>query len=551
VQRFENLELIIVTCFSVSCINSRDDTDDTTAVRTTEDDAYARSVDARIVRLGFADSNVRSNVGRESLDPDSERQLRAELCAKLKNTIPDDALLFAPLAIGDHPDHVHCREAARAEFPSAVFYEDLPYAGMIGGPRAVDDYVAEAGFDLRCRLLMLSEREKSRKHSRFDHYRSQIHPSWRTEVDNYGAALGHDDLHGERFWATYDLSGTLPATASEPRASADAPLIFIHYGDSYYLKHSLAAAVAFNPDKEIILLGDAANAHHAIDGVEHIAFDDFSHGALIERFNEVFQYIAGDEQQREAWTRFVFQRWFLIHRFLVERKNERFWTFDSDTLIVTRLSQYESQLEDYDCTEQCSGICMNGFIASVDVVRNYLEKMIELFTRPSFLRRQRAKLKDRPTYAFTEMAAYVQYREESAVRSAWLGRIVDGETFLDCLCTVNEHRVYLNDDEYELSGETIWGNEVKKVYLGSDGTVYCRHLKSDRLIRLNTINMSWLPGWLFADLLNHAKRQLRYSHWGWRTFDAIVDWCTKPAPLRFDAQPHLPEIRPLRLRKVD
>ena len=66
------------------------------------------------------------------------------------------------------------------------------------------------------------------------------------------------------------------------------------------------------------------------------------------------------EHGRHEWTRFVFRRWFLMHNYLRANGVRRFWNFDSDTLILTRLSAQEHKFATVGATEQCSGICMNG-----------------------------------------------------------------------------------------------------------------------------------------------------------------------------------------------
>jgi hypothetical protein len=297
-----------------------------------------------------------------------------------------------------------------------------------------------------------------------------------------------------------------------------APIIFIHYSDSYYLRYCLESAVIFNPRKQVILLGDASNAHYQKLGVTHYDLSEFSYGPEIARFEDVYQFIAGEEHQRQEWTKFVFRRWFIIYNFITRNQIERFWTFDSDNLVLTDLSQHEEKFRGYDCTEQCSGICMNGFVTNTRVVKGYIEKINELFERTSFLQREKEGLASYPKYAFTEMKAYAMYREECGIKRTRLNAIINSETFLDSICTVEEHRVYFNEDEYEVYNEKLWGNELKKIYLRSDGNIFLLHRRTKQLVKLNTINMSWTPDWLFRILLKHAKRRLGLNihRWLWR-----------------------------------
>lgn len=295
----------------------------------------------------------------------------------------------------------------------------------------------------------------------------------------------------------------------------EAPIIFIHYNDSYYLKHTLRSAVLFNPDKEVILLGDENNRYHQKLGLTFYHLNEFANGPEIELFDKIYRFIAGEQHSRHEWTRFVFRRWFIIYNFLLAKGIQRFWTFDSDNLVLTRLSGHEEKFKEYDCTEQCSGICMNGFVNGLNVVKGYVDKMNELFQRPRFIQQQQASLKNFPRYAFTEMRAYVAYRDECPIKHIRLNTIINSETFLDSICTTEEHRLYFNEDEYEVYSEKLWKLHLKKIYLRSDGHIFLWHLPSGQLVKMNTINMSWTPGWLIGKLLKHARRRLRPNMVKW------------------------------------
>ena len=82
----------------------------------------------------------------------------------------------------------------------------------------------------------------------------------------------------------------------------EAPIIFIHYGDSAYLKYTLRLAVKFNPDKEVILLGDNKNKKYEKIGVRHFYFNDYGAGEEINMFNKVFRFIAGAKHGKKEWV---------------------------------------------------------------------------------------------------------------------------------------------------------------------------------------------------------------------------------------------------------
>ncbi|MFT7233076.1 MAG: hypothetical protein ACI8TA_002299 [Cyclobacteriaceae bacterium] len=111
--------------------------------------------------------------------------------------------------------------------------------------------------------------------------------------------------------------------------------------------------------KKIIFLGDDENSYLEEFGVEHICFESYKSSDLIDEFNSVFKVIAGKEHQyaknrgTDYWIKFVFLRWFLIYEFIKDQNIKRFWTFDTDNMLVGDLSKVEPELAKYDCTAQC------------------------------------------------------------------------------------------------------------------------------------------------------------------------------------------------------
>src|SRR5579883_1210844 len=108
-----------------------------------------------------------------------------------------------------------------------------------------------------------------------------------------------------------------------------APLVFIHYGNSSYLRYTLGAAKMFNPDIRLVLLGDERNRHYTKLGIEHFNFSQFGSGSEIEIFDKVYKFVGGKKHPNSPWVKFVFRRWFNLYYFLLEQKIEKFWTFDT------------------------------------------------------------------------------------------------------------------------------------------------------------------------------------------------------------------------------
>ncbi len=261
----------------------------------------------------------------------------------------------------------------------------------------------------------------------------------------------------------------------------NSPIIFIHFNDSGYLEYTLKSALKFNPNKRVILLGDKSNEYYKKLGIEHYHFADFGESEEIKTFDKVYKFIAGSSQRKKPWTNFVFKRWFYLYNFVKQNKIQSFWTFDSDTLIFTDLSKYEKQLSDFDCTSQCNGNCMNGYIGNLNVVKGYLDKINELFQRPEYLEKQRKEVEQHPDWAFTEMRAFATFIQENHPKVARLERIVNNEIFDECVCQKDG-----------METEDKFGKTIKKLYF-KDGKIYTKQKSSNELVKVSTLNMSWVP----------------------------------------------------------
>jgi LmbE family N-acetylglucosaminyl deacetylase len=212
--RLPEADVLLITCFSSSCTSDRNDAPVTTRERKLEDDAYSKFIGANLVRLGLPDSGLRSNRGRETLSEGHEMQLRSELKDQLGTVIKDPAnmILFFPLAIGEHPDHIHCRDIALGYFSAQklVFYEDLPYGQFAGGPAIVNSIVRQCYPHLRDLPVPLSPEQMKRKMEGLDLYKSQLHPKWRSDIALYASASSAlPGRYGERYWISEQMKTTL------------------------------------------------------------------------------------------------------------------------------------------------------------------------------------------------------------------------------------------------------------------------------------------------------------------------------------------------------
>jgi len=278
----------------------------------------------------------------------------------------------------------------------------------------------------------------------------------------------------------------------------EAPLVFIHYGPSTYLRRALQCARASNPEKRIILLGDDSNCQAARGCAEYVPFADHTAGSAIREFDEVFKIIQGERHRFnkhggvETWLRFVFRRWFVIEDFIRREAVTSFWTFDSDTLILAPLEPRGNRFAGFEASTQCRDACLNGWIGSRDLVGRYVRCMTELFRDQDFLEAQKKRLQREAGLAFNEMDAFCEFRRREAVKTKHAAQPCMGEAFDDALAF---------DAAYEAAAIKISGRiDIKRLWTDRTRALYARHKASGGYVRLLTCNMSWLPDYLWLKL---------------------------------------------------
>ena len=282
------------------------------------------------------------------------------------------------------------------------------------------------------------------------------------------------------------------------------PIIFIHYGNSSYLPYVIQIAKKFNPKKEIIFLGDEQNEYLGSLDISHYHFNDFAYGTELEQFDTKFPCIENKRYAKKQWASFILRRWFIINSFIKEKDISRFWTFDSDNFLLTDLKPYEAQFSLYDCTSQCKGICLNGFIPSKNIVQRYVNKINELLNRPGYADHWQHRYQEKPDLFYTEMEAFDVFVKEENIDNHHISRIDGANAFEDSITYV--------EDGMEMYSQKIKGRAVKKLYL-HNGEIYCKHLLSGDFVKMNNLNLSWMPKYIFPLLhrsIMHAQRDDRF-----------------------------------------
>ena len=118
------------------------------AARRIEDLEAAAIVGAEIAHFGLPDCIYRRSPGGEALYPDEvfvpvhpiEAGLDSDIAAALASELEPEDILVAPLAIGNHVDHVLTRHSAERLDRSLLYYADIPY--VLRFPEALGPFTA-------------------------------------------------------------------------------------------------------------------------------------------------------------------------------------------------------------------------------------------------------------------------------------------------------------------------------------------------------------------------------------------------------------------------
>ncbi len=203
---------------------------DTPIYRREEDYKAISFLAAKSVHLPFQDSIYRLNPSTQQFlyttksnifsgDWSKEPALLSEIISELKKQFikQDYELIFVPLGIGQHIDHILTRKAVESIFTKLkrdklIFYEDFPYALKF---HPFDDQIFESSKNpTHSRVYSLTEEDIQAKEYAIQLYKSQSQEVAGeigvqiVQVRQYASlVIGKDkEEYGERYWA----SGTAP-----------------------------------------------------------------------------------------------------------------------------------------------------------------------------------------------------------------------------------------------------------------------------------------------------------------------------------------------------
>jgi hypothetical protein len=273
------------------------------------------------------------------------------------------------------------------------------------------------------------------------------------------------------------------------------PLIFVHFGDTHYLKYVLKSAV--RSGNRTILIGDESNRKYKNYGIDHYIFDDYLQNPSVHRLSEVYRRVGGTSfseinahKGARDWTKFNFQKWIVLEQFCKQNELHGFWTFDSDTLILSDLNQLNSHFEKFNYSTMNEHNQLQGKVNDISILTDFNKHAIELFESQSYLSGlMKNDFSENPTWGFTMMRVFKSLFEIKEYKTVRLKDVViDGSTFDECICFPFQMETY----------ESERGRALKTLYTDNSGNIFEKVAdQPNGFLKLHSLNLSWVPDYHF------------------------------------------------------
>lgn len=295
------------------------------------------------------------------------------------------------------------------------------------------------------------------------------------------------------------------------------PIIFVHYGASWFLEPVFECARKFNPETPIILLGEGMNQEIAKKhDITYFPFKDF-HTDQSRKFIQEYKHVGTTEGEDQRKHCICFVRWTLMEEFMKKHGVESAWYFDSDTLICQNLEKvypwYLSKA--YWISNRISGC--NTLVINRRILGHLNDIIFQKMNDQDFIDGKKRALEKRiqegGQYNLCDMSCIGEFSKTPMVGD--LTDIVQGCTFdpninLDTADQrFNENYPYY----FEMMNFSGRPRPVKKIFYQKEAGVtypYCSMYQKDspekKMIRMLTLNMSWLTEKQLYMIYNPIKR---------------------------------------------
>ena len=141
------------------------------------------------------------------------------------------------------------------------------------------------------------------------------------------------------------------------------PLFYFHKGNSYYLQYTINQTKKFNPNAEIIFLGDDSNESVKAWGVTHVNYHEYFD--MAQTMSDNYVHLNNNSPEIEL---LCMQRWLCCAEY-AEKKGIKgpFVLLDSDVLLYCDITEYANEYMGNADMSVCGEYCGPGYVIFKDV----------------------------------------------------------------------------------------------------------------------------------------------------------------------------------------
>jgi hypothetical protein len=203
------------------------------------------------------------------------------------------------------------------------------------------------------------------------------------------------------------------------------PIVFIHKGDSFYLKHALENAKKFNSKSRIILIGDNVTVYPNF--VEYYPMENFNeYGRFLDK-NYVHLNISNPEIEM-----FCIKRWLVLLDFMKKNKLNKIFTCDSDILLFQNISKDSKNYVKNDI------VIVNGTNGCLTLLNNL--EVLEYYKKIVFdFYEKKAKI-FKKDFRITDMSFWKQLNDSKKFKVGEATKIINGAFYDSGFLSENHYK---------------------------------------------------------------------------------------------------------------
>lgn len=280
------------------------------------------------------------------------------------------------------------------------------------------------------------------------------------------------------------------------------PIVFIHKGDSFYLKYALANAKKFNPESKIYLIADGTKEE--FEGVEKLDLNKFTkYSKELEKL-----YVHKNKSNPEIEL-FCIKRWFILRDFMEKNKFQKVFVLDSDVLLYQNITEDSKNFSKYGFTLS-HGACAHAiFINSSKVLIDYTKLVID------FYKNKVGKVEYEPNGTITDMSFWRVLKGTNKFGVGETTDIIDNSTY-DAALLFEQKGILMKGGLKQITfndllpyGKSIKGQiRLKCIHCQGPTKFYMKYYSNGKITALDKFNIKTMM-WFRDNLSPIMPKNLR------------------------------------------